>query len=138
MKELAILLRMMQLYSHNAHNNAGGPTFFEDHKFLGKLYPQYEADYDSVVERIIGLYGVAALDLHKVQEQAILMQDTMPALQPDNKIYFATILECEHKLCRHVEQLVTVPGVTEGTKQLLGDLANASESRQYKIKARLR
>ena len=106
MKELAILLRMMQLYSHNAHNNAGGPTFFEDHKFLGKLYPQYEADYDSVVERIIGLYGVAALDLHKVQEQAILMQDTMPALQPDNKIYFATILECEHKLCRHAFLIV--------------------------------
>ena len=138
MKELATLLRMMQLYTHNAHNNAAGPTFFEDHKFLGKLYPEYEVAYDSVVERIIGLYGVASLDLHKIQEQAILMQDGMPVIEPDNKMYFAKILECEVKLCKHVEQLVTVPGVTEGTKQLLGDLANESESRQYKIKARLR
>ena len=138
MKELAILLRMMQLYTHNAHNNAGGATFFEDHKYLGKLYPIYEAAYDMIIERIIGLYGVESLNLHQIQEQAILMQDGLPVIELENRNYFMKILECEGKLCSHIEALVKVPGITEGTRQLLGDIANDSEARQYKIKARLR
>ena len=52
---IAIRLRASQFIAHNAHHLASGPTFFTDHKFFGKAYPAYEAAYDSIVERMIGL-----------------------------------------------------------------------------------
>ena len=44
---LLTILRFLQFYTHNAHNLLRGPTFFQDHEFLGELYPAYEVDYDA-------------------------------------------------------------------------------------------
>jgi len=50
MSSIATLLRALQFLAHRAHNVIKGPTFFEDHKFLGKLYPDYEAAYDDIIQ----------------------------------------------------------------------------------------
>ena len=67
MKELAILLRCLQLFSHNAHNLVEKSLFFQDHAFLGELYSTYEDAYDGVIERIIGLTDSNAINLVEVQ-----------------------------------------------------------------------
>ena len=57
--DLATIFRAAYLVAHNSHHLIKGPTFFEDHEFLGELYGTYEEAYDSVVERLIGLTGNA-------------------------------------------------------------------------------
>lgn len=137
MKELASILRALQLYSHNAHNYVQGPSFFQDHEFLGELYPEYESDYDDMIERIIGLYGSDSLDLNIILDMAVSKLRSYPIKADLNSVYFEAILHCEKELCDHVEKLVKVSGVTQGSIQLITEIANKSEIRQYKLKQRI-
>jgi hypothetical protein len=43
----------------------------------------------------------------------------------------------EMDLCKLIPAIIS-QGATEGTKQLLGDICNRSEMRQYKIKQRIK
>lgn len=127
---LASLLRYLQLYSHMAHNLLGGETFFQDHEFFGELYPAYEADYDSVVERMIGLGE--EIDLAKIQKAA-----TQDLKAPKTcKEALEEILSCEEDLCKALEDLAKDASL--GTNNLLAALADESEARQYKLKQRLK
>lgn len=134
MKELAILLRKMQLLTHMMHNLVSGSDFLLHHEFLGELYPEYEADYDDVIERIIGLYGVNSIDLLSVQISAVDELKHYP-IDPFNVIgMFEVVQNCEKELCDYVKKLCSHPGMSEGSKQLVGEIANKSEARQYKLK----
>lgn len=132
MKELAIMLRTKQLLAHNGHNMVSGVAFMQDHEFLGELYPEYESAYDSVIERIIGLYGHDSLDIIAIQTAAVQKLAQYP-----NSEFFNSLLHCEKEMCSHIEKLCKVAGVTQGTINLLADIADKSEVRQYKLKARL-
>lgn len=130
MEQLAAILRSLQLFAHNAHNMAKGASFFADHKFLGQVYPEYESAYDSVVERAIGLD--MQMDLSTVTRMAAEGSSVMSLEAP-----FMSLLEGEQLVCESIESILQTP-VTEGTKQLLGEICNQSESRQYKIKQRIK
>lgn len=135
MKDLAILFRCAQLFAHNAHNLCARIVFFQDHEFLGDLYSKYESEYDSVIERIIGLQGSDQLDLVAIQIAAVDRLKSYPQKAPENAKYFEMILAMEKEICERVKMLI--PTSTEGTKQLIGEMANQSEIRQYKIKQRI-
>ena len=127
---LASLLRYMQFYAHIAHNKLGGETFFQDHVFLGELYEAYEAAYDIVIERMIGLDE--AVDLAKVQKDA-----AKDLAEPKSyEACFKEILTCEADLCKALEKMSKE--VTLGTNNMLAALADDSEARQYKLKQRLK
>lgn len=134
MKELAILLRKLQLFSHNAHNLVQGEDFLQFHALLGELYPAYEADYDDVIERIIGLYGTESVDLLSIQVNAVQKLQEYPINPSDAIGMFKVIEHCEKEIQDYVGKLCKNPSVTEGTKQLIGDIANKSEMRSYKLK----
>jgi DNA-binding ferritin-like protein len=131
MEKLATMLRYMQFYAHVAHNLTKGPTFFADHEFLGDLYKAYENDYDSIVERCIGL-GIAInlSDIHLNAAKALDKLNLDPAL------FFSNIAELEKGLRTAVDSEI-IDSVSEGTRQLLGEISNQSEMRQYKIRQRL-
>ena len=135
MKELAIILRAMQIYSHNAHNLVERVLFFQDHDFLGEIYPVYESDYDSVIERIIGLSEVAP-NLIEIQDAALVIVKTMPPKEVENSAYLQKIEEMERKLRAHISAIY--PKTTIGTQQLIGDIADRSEQRSYKLKQRIK
>ena len=136
MKEIAILLRSMQLFAHAAHNVVAGAVFMQDHSMLGDLYPAYEEEYDDVVERIIGLSALSMEELAGIQEAAVMRMKSVAMTQKENKGYLLVLLDMEKALCTMIQQ--PVQGRTEGTKQLLGDIADKSEKRQYKLKQRCR
>lgn len=136
MKELAILLRYCQLYAHNAHNLVEKSLFFQDHAFLGDLYSAYEDAYDGVIERIIGLADSNAINLVEVQIAAVNMLKSMPAKEVENVAYFQKIEMMEQKLRAHITALN--PSVSVGTQQMIGNLADESEMRSYKLKARIK
>lgn len=126
------ILRFLQLYSHNAHNLLKGPTFFQDHEFLGELYPAYEADYDAVVERTIGSKG--AIDLISIQKMAIVQLEKTGQCKSFDEC-FEEILHWEGVLCKAIEKIA--PQSSQGTMQLIGDIANKSEMRIFKLKQRI-
>lgn len=137
MKELIVLLRAAQIYAHNAHNLCGRVPFFSDHAFLAETYAQLDTDYDSCVERYIGITG-QELDLNEILQMATELMMHLPTLGKDeNSDFFRALLELEKEICHLIEQLCS-SGVSIGTEQMVGDIANLSEMRQYKIKQRLK
>lgn len=127
---LATLLRLMQFYAHLAHNKLGGDTFFQDHAFLGDLYSGYESDYDDVIERMIGLEQECDLiEIHQKAAEALSEPKSY-------KECFKEILKMEEQLCEAIDKLIKES--SEGTKQLIGNIADKSEMRQYKLKQRLK
>jgi len=134
--ELALQFRYLQFYAHAAHNLVSGSTFFQDHEFLGELYPTYETAYDTTVERMIGLSK--ELDLLKLQEAAGKMVAKMEdPTEPDD--VFKMLLTGEHVICKLVEKCFEEEDeYTQGTLNMLAQFADDSESRTYKMQQRIK
>ena len=136
MKDLAIHLRMMQLFAHNQHNLCSRIVFMQDHEFFGDLYSTYEGSYDDIIERIIGLYGDEQLDLNAIQTSAVQKLSSAPSKFSSNSESLSQILSMEKHLCELITELS--PKLTIGTQNLVADMADKSEVRQYKIKQRIK
>lgn len=133
MHDLAVTLREAQLYAHNAHNVAHGPTFFSDHKFFGKAYAAYEGAYDRVVERMIGLgYQV---DLPAMTKSAGKEAGAYSFENMTNEACFRVLLQHEGEIQKLVKKYV--PNVDDGTQNLLQGIADESLDRCYLIQRRL-
>lgn len=128
----ATQLRGLQLYSHAAHNLTKGPSFFADHAFLGDLYKAYEDAYDSVIERAIGTYDLPQEPIAEIQKIAANLASSVSL-----DSLWETLLSIERILCAALQEAVAAAG-SEGTKQLLGEICNQAEIRQYKIKQRIK
>ena len=138
MKELLILLRAMQLYSQNAHHLVKGMTFQQDHSFFSDVYEDIADDYDSVAERIIGMYGEEHLQLQPIMAGVVSKLAEAPSTPTENnKVFYDYQLQLEESLCSLIEKIINA-GVTPGIEQLIGEIANTSEMRKYKIKQRLK
>jgi len=138
MKELMYLLRSMQIYSQSVHHLVKGTPFHSDHSFFGDVYSALAGDFDDVAERIVGLYGEEPLNLQDMlQAVAMKLTDAPSVGVQDNKVFYAYQLKMEDKLKGLVKQIVA-SGVSPGLEQLVGDIANKSEMRCYKIKQRMK
>ena len=135
MDKLASLYRSAQFYAHNAHNAAHGITFFEDHEFLGELYGAYESAYDSLVERMIAQgepFDFNALLTNAVNGMSGLADPTVNS----NSVAFAVLQNLERALCAEIDAIISEQ--TQGSQNLLAQLADDSEMRQYKIGQRIK
>lgn len=138
MKELICLLRAMQLYAHSCHNLVKGQGFHSDHAFFGDVYSDIEGDFDSVVERSIGLYGDAHMNLQECLSSVMSKLADAPSVGAEsNKVYYEHQLKMEDKLTGLIKQIIAA-GVSPGTEQLIGNIADKSEMRKYKIKQRIK
>lgn len=131
-------LRTLHLYYHNCHHVAFGPTFVQDHELFQQFYETFLTDYDDVSERTVGYYGRASLDLESImrQVQIILSQLPKPSQASVDEMLAGGLL-AEKELCKICEVVDKTPEASSGLRQLLGDIANRSEVRQYKIQQRL-
>jgi DNA-binding ferritin-like protein len=133
MLEVLIFLRFKHLLAHILHNYAQGPAFFADHEFLSEFYAQAESQYDSVIERMIGL-GIV-FDPIKIQEAAVNLLRDIKLPAADNGLEL--LKAAENELCAEIDELVKSEKLSQGTIQLLGDIANQAEMNLYKIGRRL-
>jgi DNA-binding ferritin-like protein len=117
---LAGHLRAMQLNYHEAHHLSAGPCFAADHEMFGEFYAEVEEDYDSFVERCIGM---GFTEVAEPEEQMGVVSNV---LNLDDKA-------SEQQLCQICDLAAEVPESTLGFEQLLGDIAQHSEVRQYKL-----
>jgi len=133
--KLAARFRAMQLFAHNAHLLAMGQTFYQDHEAFGELYPAYETAFDALIERTIGLGG-------EYNPEALFKQ-VSEFLAPtwgctETEKCFEKIMDFEKRICADVTDILTRMDVTQGVSNFLQGLADESESRQYKLKQRLK
>lgn len=135
--EILCHLEAMNLYYHNAHNNVKGSFFFQDHAAFADYYAEAEDDYDALAERIIGLTGTV-IEINEVLKKAYekLAPISFSSFK-ENKELFIKGLEFEQHLQNMCNQ-IDKSALSSGCRQLVGDIANSSEARTYKIKQRVR
>lgn len=133
-KELLILTRALNLIYHHMHNVAKGQAFFSDHAELAGMYDAIDSDYDSLVERRIGLTGTFdRASLSEVLQQACEIVSNIPESEMSDMFSFSLALESEY-----VRELKNAEaGQSSGTVNMLQGLSDVSEVRQYKIQRRL-
>lgn len=138
MRDILVHLRTMQMFAQTAHQLVARGPFHSDHAFFGDAYEAAADAYDSVAERIIGLMGEEALKpqtiLLEVNEKLKMAPSTGVK---ENKLFYQFQLMMEQELCKKVSMAIAA-GVSPGTEQMLGDLCDKSEVRQYKIKQRIK
>lgn len=132
LEQLAAGYRAAQFYAHMAHNLTSGPTFYQDHKAFASLYEAYEAAYDSLIERSIGLGGTP--DIPEITKSACDMLCKYAEHKSPNE-FFATLKNSEIEFQGFIVD--TLKRQTCGTQNLLQGLADESEQRVYKIQQRL-
>ena len=133
--KLAARFRAMQLFAHNAHLLAKGQTFYQDHEAFGEMYPAYEAAFDGLVERTIGLDGEYNPEASFKQVGEFLSSTWGCS---DSQQCFAKLLDFEKRVCADITDILARMDVTQGVSNFLQGLADESESRQYKLKQRLK
>jgi hypothetical protein len=139
MHNLAAIFRFLQFFSHAAHNMTNGCTFFADHKFLQKLYGQYEEAFDATVERLIGLGEIKTaeerLEIDAKAASILAKADTEDLECAED--WFEVLQDMEVELCKAIEKLAKGK-ISQGTLNLIAQFADDSEVRQYRIGQRLK
>ncbi len=133
MKNTATLLRTLHLIGHNFHNLMTGQSFFSDHSFASEVYVAAADAYDAVIERCISLHDYGNEELKSINEEACKNMSVSTYQSPEQA--FKTFMMIEKLLCQALAE--EMKGASEGTKNLLAQLADDSEVRQYKLKQRL-
>lgn len=132
MSEIAIIFKALNLYAHAAHNLASKSLFLQDHDFLAELYDKYDSEYDSVIERMIGLGQ--PVDLKEINREAVDLFASLDLTVSENIVFFQKIVELESLLLQAIKQEYALSSI--GTQQLIGEQANQAEMRLYKLKQR--
>jgi len=139
MLQLAILFRALQLASHSAHNHCARTVFFQDHEFFGELYGKAEGYYDSIAERMIGLGQEEQLKLQPLMSAVSQKLASAPSVGvKENKEFFVFSLSQLEEACKLIDSLCKSGQLSEGTKQLVGGIADEIEVLKYKISRRLK
>jgi len=132
MEPLLKTYRAAYLYAHRAHHRTAGVTFFSDHAFFGELYPAYESAFDALMERSIGL----GIEVDDAAVAASACQGFISVLKDvDTLAFYRRLSHTETELQAQLKAAAETSSF--GTQNLLQDLADHSEARQYKIKQRL-
>ena len=130
-----IAARVLQLYYHYCHNLVTGPTFLQDHEMFGGFYASVENDYDALVEYLIATLGNKAIETKAVNQ---LLMKQLTAIQVESmsaEDMFSKGLELEDELYSAIRILDAKGSI--GVKNLIGDIAQKSDVRQYKVQQRL-
>lgn len=136
LEKIAVILRGGQIYAQHAHNFSCGTPFHSDHNFFGDVYDAYADAYDSVIERSIGL-GARPNGLEIARKGITAVSEFPLECENDNRAFYQALALIEQELCSAIESCCKSNRYSEGTIQLIGELCNQSEMRQYKIRQRL-
>jgi len=127
---LVTLLRALNIHYQVSHHNTKGVTFFGDHEFLGGAYEEVVGDYDSLAERFVCEFGDE--DISKLIDGI----STYNKYVNKNNIFKSFSL-FEKEVQDQIEKIAKEK-ISQGLYNLLGSIAEKSESRYYKIEQRIK
>ena len=129
--------RALQLLYHNCHLLAYGQDFISIHSFLGDNYGRLESDFDSLSEYFIASIGPSSYD-------TIMIQEMLHEVLERYKVEQYTVVEMLQTLVMLESQYkYTIFSINQtafdiGLQNLLGDVAQAQNTRLYKLNQILR
>jgi len=123
------------IFSHDAHNNIGGPSFFGDHEFFGDVYEAFVEARDKLIESASGNGFI--FDRNEVQAAANDALKQFPPTQ-DATALFEGQQKIEVEFRVTLDALVSVDGSPTDVQNLAAGLSEDSlRVRSYKIGRRL-
>jgi len=130
MLDLAKIYRIINLYSHHAHNMTKGQSFFEDHAFFGELYDIADGFYDDVIERYVGTTD-SSVNL------VTILTDSLEVIGKLDDNYLRNCLVLLEEAVKEVEMIGKDTKISIGTQNLIQGHADKIETLIYKIKRRM-
>jgi DNA-binding ferritin-like protein len=137
MQNLLVHTRAMNLITHHFHNVCSRVAFLSDHEFFGEVYEALDDAYDAVAERLIGLQDSSSVPLMQVLDASNMKLKQLPQDYKDNAQMFQILLQLESEMRAIIEEYIKSGEYSQGTVNMLAQLADDSEMRTYKIKRRL-
>lgn len=134
-KVLAALRALQHLYQ-TFHWAARGANSYSDHKLFGRLYSTVEDEIDKVGEREVGTYGWQVTEPRSSARLFLEFLDRMDTLTHYDSKKFA---ECAYmaEMCFQAILKVAREGATNGTVNMLDDMADTHESNLYLLRQNL-
>lgn len=129
----------MQLVAHQAHHLVSGPSFVGDHKLFEQIYKELDEEYDTVAERVVSHFSPDHLNLAHILMGVTQVLEQLPSLNDmkDNTPMFQLMDHMEKTLCMYCAE-ASQSGLTLGSANMLSNICDRSEIRQYKILGRIR
>jgi DNA-binding ferritin-like protein len=128
--QLATLYRVINLYTHHAHNLTKGATFIPDHNLFNDIYSAADGYYDDVIERYIGTND------DNINLLTILAETQKILSKTDQNFLKTTLTLLQHSISK-LDTLCKSPTLSQGTINLLQGQADSIEVFIYKLKRRL-
>jgi len=130
LEQCIIMARSLQQHYHNMHHLAKGVSFSGDHKMFGKFYEQLDGHYDRLSE-----YYVSETDsIPNVAKGVAEYLDSVDY----SSVGYSKLLEVSKRV--EEEFMAVLVSLDEeagiGLKNLVGEAAEASDVRSYKLKRR--
>lgn len=138
LQDLFCTLKALSEYYKTGHWQVKNTIYYADHQLLDRLYGESYARLDQIAEKIIGTTGnLAALNLNEVLKKEYELIKTLPYTPEENSAFFQAGLSLEQKILELCAQIDAAPETTVGIKNMIGDIADESESRIYLLRQRL-
>lgn len=130
-----IASRILHLYYHYCHLLLTGPTFVADHGLFKKFYKQLALDYDSLSEQFIQNIDKQEFDTVIINQLLSEELSKFKIEQLSLEEMFDYGLSFEEEFYSNLTKLDKQAPI--GLRNLLGAIAEQSDTRKYKIRQRL-
>ena len=135
---LLALLRALQWNHLASHWQCQGDASYGDHLLFERIYGTTVKEVDALAEKLVGTYGVAAVD---ARQQAKLMAFTLHQMGKmsdpfERGVHFERVLQVELKKC--IEAMEDIGQLSLGMDDFLRTVANDHETNIYLLQQKLR
>ena len=135
---LAATVKAAELWFHAAHHAVAGVSFVGDHALLGDIYTKAGAEFDSLVERAVGLSGIRAVAeplallsaaARKLQEWPSPVDVTDTLMAAAMQVNQALVDACDGAAATMEQSGL----LTRGTDNMLAQMSDDHEGFAYKL-----
>ena len=148
MMTIIAILRTLNMGYHYAHVNVKGENYYGDHLLLQRLYTEGASigELDSVMERLKGLYPTRLVQMGETLDRMDQENEIISAIDApgENVAKFQALVKLEMRLQGVIAKLVQaledrsiLGNGTDGTINLLQDIADNHQGNVYLINQRI-
>ena len=138
---LLAVLRGAHFAHWTSHWQVSGDNFYGDHELMGRIYASLVDEIDTLAEKIVGTYGVGAVDA--VEQAQLMANQLLPLAEAhsmNNPIKRALIIEEGLQVIfkNIYDKLKDQDGLTLGLDDFIMSMASAHETNLYLLRQRCR
>lgn len=134
--QAVIYSRILHIYYQHCHNLTYGSSFVGDHTVFNDFYEEVADNYDRLSEYTVSQFGNKEFNTTVIHESIMEELQNYKVENMTSQEMFNSSLILEFKFYNILKELDIKASI--GLKNMIGDFAEKSDVRQYKIKQRLK